>query len=141
MCCHPARRESASTGERQLVGAVNTRVGYAGRARDERATLPDRPSDTITDFDTDDDTINLSAFGDDISFDDLTITADGDDAVIDLSSQGAGSVRLENVDVTDLDADDFVFAEATTRPTLYSATARRDSVGSGELPPPRPVGA
>jgi len=29
--------------------------------------------------------------------------------VIDLSSYGAGSVRLENVAVSDLDADDFVF--------------------------------
>ena len=37
---------------------------------------PGDGSDTITDFNTDDDTINLSAFGDDISFDDLTITAD-----------------------------------------------------------------
>lgn len=36
--------------------------------------------------------------------------------MIDLSSQGAGTVRLENVAVSDLDADDFVFTEDTGAP-------------------------
>ena len=69
---------------------------------------------TIYDFTDGDDTIDLSNFSSITAFSGLTITADGDAAVIDLSSQGAGSVRLENVAVSDLDADDFVFASATT---------------------------
>ena len=70
---------------------------------------------TIYDFTDGDDTIDLSNIGI-TEFSDLTITADGDDAVIDLSSQGAGTVRLENVAVSDLDADDFVFTEDTGAP-------------------------
>ena len=34
--------------------------------------------------------------------------------MIDLSTQGAGTVRLTGVATTDLDADDFVFAAAAT---------------------------
>ena len=47
-------------------------------------------------------------------FGDLTITVEGDDVVTDLSDEGAGSVRPENVSVADLDAGDFVFAEPAT---------------------------
>ena len=46
------------------------------------------------------------------AFDDLTITADGTSAVIDLSDYGGGEIRLENVAVADLDAEDFNFYEA-----------------------------
>ena len=48
------------------------------------------------------------------SYEDLTITDDGGTAVIDLSAHGGGTVRLENVAATDVDADDFVFADAGT---------------------------
>ena len=43
-------------------------------------------------------------------FESLSITADGTTAVIDLTGHGVGTIRLENVDVADLDATDFGFA-------------------------------
>ena len=70
-------------------------------------------NDTIKDFTDGDDLIDLSALADVSGFDDLSITADGTTAVIDLSAQGGGTIRLENVDVADLDAGDFVFQEPT----------------------------
>ena len=39
----------------------------------------------------------------------MTITADGNDAVIDLSAHNAGTIRLEDTSISDLDATDFVF--------------------------------
>ena len=57
------------------------------------------------DFTDGDDQIDLSNISGITGFDDLTITADGDDVVISLSDHGAGSVRLQDVGVSDLDAD------------------------------------
>ena len=69
-------------------------------------------TDTVSDFTDGEDMIDLSALTGITAFSDLTITADGTTAVIDLTSQGGGTIRLENVPVSDLDADDFVFYEA-----------------------------
>ena len=41
-----------------------------------------------------------------------TITASGNDVVIDLSSQGGGYIHIENTAVDDLDEADFCFYEA-----------------------------
>ena len=51
----------------------------------------------------------MSRIGGISGFEDLTITADGNDAVIDLSDHGAGTIRLQNTSVDDLDATDFLF--------------------------------
>ena len=64
-------------------------------------------NDTVTDFADGTDIIDLSALYGVTSFDDLTITAAGNDAVIDT---GQGTIRLTGVSTTDLDAGDFVFA-------------------------------
>ena len=53
-------------------------------------------TDTILDFTDGDDTIDLSA---------LT----GITAFSDLTSQGGGTIRLDDTAVTDLDANDFTF--------------------------------
>lgn len=58
---------------------------------------------TITDFDNG---LDLIAFSQADSFADLSIVRDGADALI---SAGASTVRLEDVSVTQLDANDFVF--------------------------------
>lgn len=65
-------------------------------------------NDTITDFTDDEDTIDLSALDGITGFGDLTITQDGNDARIDT---GEGTITLQNFDVDDLDAADFVFHE------------------------------
>ena len=69
-------------------------------------------NDTITDFGDRGDLIDLTAITDITGIDDLTITADGTTAVIDLTAHGGGTIRLENVAVADLDAADFTFHEA-----------------------------
>ena len=65
--------------------------------------------DTITDFTTGDDRIDLREFTEISGFADLTITTDGDDVVINLGDHGGGTIRLQDVSASDLSADDFVF--------------------------------
>lgn len=65
-------------------------------------------NDTINDFTDGEDTIDLSALDGITGFGDLTITQDGNDARIDT---GEGTITLQNFDVDDLDAADFVFHE------------------------------
>ena len=99
-------------GDDTLAGGAGTNHLHGGEGDDTFVIAAGQTLTTIYDFTDGDDTIDLSNISGITGFDNLTITADGDDAVIDLSSHGAGSVRLENVDVSDLDVDDFVFAEA-----------------------------
>ena len=56
--------------------------------------------------------IDLRAISGLADFESLSITADGTTAVIDLTGYDVGTIRLENVEAADLDADDFVFAPA-----------------------------
>ena len=67
-------------------------------------------NDKITDFENGTDAIDLSAISSITGFSDLTITQDGDDTKIDLSSHGGGEIVLENFTSTDLDATDFDFS-------------------------------
>ena len=73
-------------------------------------------NDRIRDFTDGEDLIDLTQLSGIAGFDDLTITADGSAAVIDLTAHGGGTIRLENFDVADLDAEDFVLAEPTLDP-------------------------
>jgi Ca2+-binding RTX toxin-like protein len=98
-------------GDDTIDGGTGTNYVHGGEGDDTFVISAGQTLTTIYDFTDGDDTIDLSNISDITAFSDLTITADGDDAVIDLSSHGAGSVRLENVEVSDLDATDFVFAD------------------------------
>ena len=69
----------------------------------------DNGTDTITDFVNTEDRIDLSGFAG-LSFSDLVISGGEDNSMIDLSAHGGGRVVLQGVDVTDLDASDFLFA-------------------------------
>ena len=69
-------------------------------------------NDIITDFGDGEDLIDITALTDITEFNDLNITASGNDVVIDLSSQGGGYIHIENIAVDDLDTDDFCFYEA-----------------------------
>ena len=75
-------------------------------------------TDTVQDFANGEDTIRIDTVGltGVAGFGDLSIAADGDDAVIDLTAQGGGTIRLESVSVDDLDAADFAFYDSTTDP-------------------------
>ena len=66
-------------------------------------------NDTITDFTNGTDTIDLSAISSITALTNLTISQEGDDTKIDLSSHGGGEIILEDFTSTDLDATDFDF--------------------------------
>ena len=100
-------------GDDTLDGGAGTNILHGGEGDDTFVIQPGQALTTILDFTDGNDQIDLSNISGITGFGDLTITADGDDVVINLGSQGAGSVRLENVSVSDLDAGDFVFAAAT----------------------------
>ena len=71
-------------------------------------------NDTITDFTDGEDTIDLTAISGITEFADLTITADGQNAVIDLTAHGGGTITLENFDSSNLDAEDFSFYDSSS---------------------------
>ena len=94
-----------------------------------RITFPSRPGgydtfvfeqghgdDTIRIFEDGVDKLDLTAFTDITSFDDLTITTQDNEVVIDLSAYGGGTILFEtgsvdDIEIGDLDASDFVFYE------------------------------
>ena len=64
--------------------------------------------DIILDFTDNEDLIDLSAIG--LSgYDDLTLSSDSNGVTIDMTSSGGGSILLENFDIANLDASDFIF--------------------------------
>ena len=108
------------TGNDELSGGAGNDTLYAnwgdntlegGEGEDTFAFIPSPSGGTnvITDFADGEDNIDLSRIEGISGFEDLTITADGNDAVIDLSGHGAGTIRLQNTSVDDLDATDFLF--------------------------------
>ena len=73
-------------------------------------------NDRIELFKNGEDKIDLSAFTEITSVDDLTITTTDDGVVIDLTEHGGGTILFatnsaDSIDVADLDASDFVFVD------------------------------
>lgn len=93
-----------------LAGAGDDTI-TGGAGEDTFFYMAGDGDDTITDFTDGEDVINLSLMRGISGFDDLTITADGTTAVIDLTDHGGSTIRLENFAVGDLDAEDFQFYE------------------------------
>ena len=92
-------RLDGGTGDDRLTG---------GHGRDIFVFAPGHGVDTITDIANSLDRIDLSAFG--LSgYDDLTITSGTDGVTIDLSAHDGGTILLEGFDVTNLDAEYFLF--------------------------------
>ena len=69
----------------------------------------DKSADNIADFTTGEDHIDLSGLRG-LSFNDLVISADSDNCIIDLSGHDGGRIVLRKFNVSDLDASDFLFA-------------------------------
>ena len=64
--------------------------------------------DIILDFTDNEDLIDLSAIG--LSgYDELTLSSDSNGVTIDMTTSGGGSILLENFDIANLDALDFIF--------------------------------
>ena len=91
---------SAGQGDDTLDGGTGADVFVFGYGED---------ADTIRDFSFVDDVIDLLLITTLTSFDELQqwMTADGSATVIDLSTYGAGTIRLDGVDPTDLVAANF----------------------------------
>jgi Ca2+-binding RTX toxin-like protein len=102
-------------GDDTINAGTGSNYVQGGAGADTFAVESGQTLTTIGDFTDGDDQIDLSNISGITGFSDLTITDDHGTAVIDLSSQGAGTIRLTGVATTDLDADDFVFAESTTQ--------------------------
>lgn len=103
---------SGAAGVDALDGGSGNDTLTGGAGADTFVFASGHGNDTITDFATDTDHIDLSAFTGITQFSDLSglITDSGNDAVIDLTGEtGGGYIRLENVSSANLDADDFVF--------------------------------
>ena len=100
------------SGDDTLDGGAGDDTLTGGRGADTFVFAAGHGTDTIKDFTDGDDLIDLSAISGISGFEDLTITADGEDALIDLSAHGGGTIRLTDFSVDDLDEADFVFAEA-----------------------------
>ena len=121
-------------GEDTITGGAgdDTLTGGAG---DDVFTYIDGESgdDIITDFTSGEDVIFLHKLPGILSFDDLTITQDGDNAVIDLTDHGGGSITLQNVTATDLSADDFQFElTGTSGDDTIQGAAHDDALYGGE---------
>ena len=92
-----------------LSGGTDNDALTGGEGADTYQFETENGQDTITDFTNGEDLIDLREFTQITGFSDLTINSDGDDSVIDLTSHNGGSVRLQGVSISDLDAADFVF--------------------------------
>ncbi len=99
-------------GDDTISGGAGDDTMTGGEGADTFVYSAGHGNDTITDFTDGEDTIDLSAITGITGFGDLSISADGGAAVIDLSAHQGGTITLENVDVADLDAEDFTFYEA-----------------------------
>ena len=100
------------TGDDILIGGAGNDTMTGGVGSDTFVFAADHGNDTIKDFNHLDE-IDLTRITSIAGFEDLTITADGTAAVIDLTGHGGGTIRLENTSVSDLDADDFTFYESS----------------------------
>ena len=85
-------------GDDTIDGGAGDDLLTGGEGEDVFFFDTDGGNDTITDFSVTEDVIDLRDCYQGISsFSDLTIRQDGDDALIDLSANGGGTIRLEDV--------------------------------------------
>ncbi|MDE2759863.1 MAG: calcium-binding protein [Paracoccaceae bacterium] len=92
-----------------LTGGEGDDILTGGQGSDNFIFSPSQGDDTITDFVANEDIINLQLYEGLTSYDQLNIAQEGSNTVIDLSNEGGGTITLENVNVNDLDAEDFSF--------------------------------
>ena len=97
------------TGNDTIYGGAGDDALSGGADDDTFVFAPGNGDDTITDFTDGDDKIDLSAFADIASVDDLSMEQREGSTVIDLSNQGGGSITLQDFVIADLDASDFFF--------------------------------
>ncbi len=97
-------------GDDTIDGGAGGDTIFGGSGADTFVFQAGHGDDTIKDFEDETDTIDLSAMQNITGFGDLTITADSTTALIN-TSEGGGTIRLENTEVSELSTDDFTFYE------------------------------
>ena len=80
-----------------------------GQGADVFIFTPWNGKDLVTDFHVAEDKIDLTAFADIDSVDDLMTRQQGDDLVIDLSGQGGGEITLQNFATGEVEDIHFIF--------------------------------
>ena len=95
-------------GADRLDGGAGTDRLFGGEDADVFIFAPGHGDDTIYDFSDNEDKVDLSAF-DLAGFDDLTLSSASGGVTIDLTEHGGGTILLQNFDIADLDAADFIF--------------------------------
>ena len=98
------------SGSDKLSGGSGADRLFGGKGSDTFIfTSGEEGADTITDFVNAEDRIDLSGFAG-LLFEDLVISGDTDDSMIDLTGHGGARIALPGVNVSDLDPADFLFA-------------------------------
>ena len=115
-----------TSGDDTIEGGTTDDTLTGGEGADTFVFNQDSGRDTITDFTTGTDKIDLSAFTDITSFDDLFSWQSSDGAVIYLGFDGGGRITLEGVSLSDLSADDFILYQ-----NEYTGTAGADTLVGG----------
>lgn len=83
-----------------------------GEGADIFVFAPWNGNDLVTDFHAGEDKIDLTAFTDIDSLEDLTLRQEEDNVVIDLSAQYGGEVTLQDFEASDLMEGHFIFFES-----------------------------
>ena len=94
-----------------LAGGPGNDALSGGDGADTFVFAPGGGDDAVTDFSGGDDRIDLSAFGDIRSIDDLDLQPGPDGLLIDLSAHGGGTVTLTGVDPDELADTNLIFAD------------------------------
>ena len=95
-------------GNDTITGGAGDDTLSGGADDDTFVFAPGDGDDTIMDFGNADDRIDLRAFEDIDSINDLSMEQQGDNVVIDLSEQGGGTIILSGFDINDLSLSDFL---------------------------------
>lgn len=103
-----ANRLHGSSGNDELQGNGGDDVLEGGDGADRFIFGRSNGDDTILDFTDNEDLIDLSKI--DLSgFDDLILSSDSNGVTIHMTTSGGGSILLEDFDIANLDASDFIF--------------------------------
>ncbi len=113
-------------GDDIIEGGTTDDMLTGGGGADTFVFNQDSGNDTITDFTSGTDKIDLSAFTNITSFDQLFGFQAGDDAVIFLGFCGGGTITLRGVQLDDLDPSDFILYQ-----NEYTGTANADTLTGG----------
>ncbi len=114
-------------GDDMMIGGEGSDTMIGGTGADTFVFNQSSGHDTITDFSkVEGDRIDLSAFTNITSIGDLRGYQAGDDAVIVLGFNGGDTITLEDVQLSDLQASDFVLYQ-----NEYTGTAGADTLTGG----------